>query len=106
MKMTLPWAVLVTVALATSCGTGGAAESTTTEDLTQEGPMSFEVPDGEGWEEVPVEDELPDHAWTMGFHYNVDETPKSLRIIPDVVPGRKRPDGILRPRLQLGGDHQ
>lgn len=81
MKKLFPWVGLCTIAVITACGGD--------EERTHEGPMSFEAPTGEGWEQVPVEGDLDDHAWTLGFHYNSDETPKSLRVMPDVD---SRPD--------------
>ena len=81
MKKVLSGAGLCMIAIITACGAG--------DERTHEGPMSFEAPTGEGWEQVPVESDLPDHAWTMGLHYNADETPKSLRVMPDVD---SRPD--------------
>lgn len=44
--------------------------------------MSFEVP--EGWEQLQVEGEISQHAWTIGYSDDLEEATKSLRVMPDV----------------------
>lgn len=78
MKNVLPLVALAVVGLLTACG--GDAEST--ENRVSEGPMSFEVP--EGWEQVTVEGDVSQHAWTLGYSDDLDETTKSLRVMPNV----------------------
>lgn len=78
MKKATPWAALSAAALLTACG--GSADSA--EDRAAAGPLSFGVP--EGWQEVPVDGELPQHSWSLGYSDDLEETTKSLRVMPDV----------------------
>ncbi|WP_300343849.1 hypothetical protein [Nesterenkonia sp.] len=106
MKRLLPWTtLLVTAGLLTACGedepSATADEPPAQQDnqdnseqdeagqtagseqgLAQEGPLSFEVP--EGWQQEPVEGELPEHAWTVGYADSLEDATSYLRAMPDV----------------------
>lgn len=87
MKKALPWAALAAAVFLTACGgsagsADGADSADDADNRATEGPLSFEVP--EDWEQIPVDGELPEHAWTLGYTDDLEEGTMSLRVMPDV----------------------